>query len=96
MFLLDWWQRRRVRQSLVRRACDFAKGAVSTAYPHEVAAGLRVRAVEHHRVVIAVIIEPPYQFFGTPPYRLIAVSNDLSSWEELSQDDSLYRLRGIK
>jgi hypothetical protein len=97
MFLRDWWQRRQVRCMLVRRACEVAKSVFASTYPNETVAGLRVRAVESDRVVIAVVTKPAHPFRGMPPYRLVAVKNDLSACEELPRDNgSPYVLRGIK
>lgn len=97
MSFLRAWQRRRERQSLVRRARQFAESAFASAHPEVTVAGAQARVVEEDQVMIAVFLKPPHVFRGTPPYRLVAVSNDLSGWEELPKDrDSPYILRGIK
>jgi hypothetical protein len=97
MFFHAWWQRRRERRSLVRRACQFAESAFASAHPGETVEGARVRAVESDRVVVAVFLKPPHLYRGTPPHRIVAVLNDFSGWEELPEDrNSAYVLRGIK
>ena len=97
MFFDGWWQRRRERQALVRKTCEFAQSVFASAHPEATVAGAQMRAVEEDRVVIAVFLQPPYAFRGTPHYRLVAVLNDLSGWEELPKDtNSPYVLRGIK
>ncbi len=90
------WKRWRMRRMLISRTRSFIKSAFASAHPEEEVSAFWVRAVEEKRVVFAVIIKPPGIFRGMPPYRLIAVSSDLSRWEELPKADSPYRLKGIK
>lgn len=90
---IDGWQSRRCRY------CSAARQAFNLRHPgwRALAGWHTHRATEPDRVVVAVFYRRPDLRVRPDPYRLFAVSRDLSAVEELPDDPhSPYAIRGRK